>query len=266
MGTLSLTCLGTADGWPCADRAHAAFLYQFGSATLLVDCGEPAGRAYKASGLDYDRLDGIFLSHLHFDHIGGLFMLVQGLWLEGRTRPMPIHLPAEGIEPIRKMLETAYLFPDLLPFPLRFTGLSPDSPVTANGVRVTAFPTTHLDRLRRRFQARHPRPFAAFCFLLEGHGLRVAHSADLGCVEDLAPLLAQPVDLLVCELAHFELEDLTRFLCQRSVGRVVFVHLSRTLREDDASTRARLAAGLGQIPFVIARDGERMTLNASGAE
>src|ERR1051325_11930468 len=40
MAEFSLTCFGVGDGWPCADRKHAAFLYRFGHATILIDCGE----------------------------------------------------------------------------------------------------------------------------------------------------------------------------------------------------------------------------------
>ena len=47
-----------------------------------MDCGETVSGGYKATGLDYDTIDRIFISHLHSDHIGGFFMLMQGFWLE----------------------------------------------------------------------------------------------------------------------------------------------------------------------------------------
>ena len=84
MKKFSLTCLGVGDGWPCADRRHAAFLYRFGKTTLLVDCGEPVDASLRAHGVKPDAVDRILISHLHSDHIGGFFMLMQGFWLEGR--------------------------------------------------------------------------------------------------------------------------------------------------------------------------------------
>ena len=104
MGILKLTCLGTGDGRVSVDRGHSAFLYELAGATLLMDCGEPVSRRLKAAGVKADDLDCIFLSHLHCDHSGGLFMLMQGLWLDQRRRNLMLHLPAEGIEPIRNML------------------------------------------------------------------------------------------------------------------------------------------------------------------
>ena len=35
--------------------------------------------SYKASGLSYDLIDAIFLSHLHSDHVGGFFMLSSAI-------------------------------------------------------------------------------------------------------------------------------------------------------------------------------------------
>lgn len=263
MGSLSLTCLGTGDGWPSADRGHAAFLYRWEGAAFLVDCGEPVTRSCKAIGLAPDLIDRILISHLHFDHVGGFFLMVQGLWLEGRRRPLITHLPAEGIEPVRRMLDAGYLLPDLLPYRLELAPVDPAVPIVVGPVRVTAFPTTHLDGLRRRLGRVHPQPFAAFSFLFEAPGCRVAHSADIGAVHDLDPLLTQPVDLLVCELAHIDLEQLGALLRTRPVRRVLFMHLARIWQADLDATRRRLAAALGDLPFAIAEEGEVVRVDAA---
>jgi ribonuclease Z len=118
MQKLSLTCFGVGDGWPCHDRNHASFFYRFGRTSVLVDCGEPVDGRFKASGLSYDLFDGILLSHMHADHVGGLFMLLQGAWLEGRKKALPIHMPRGAISALKRMLEATFLFKELLPFDL----------------------------------------------------------------------------------------------------------------------------------------------------
>jgi hydroxyacylglutathione hydrolase len=40
--------------------------------TLLIDCGHTAPRALFELGIGLDQLDGILITHLHADHIGGL--------------------------------------------------------------------------------------------------------------------------------------------------------------------------------------------------
>ena len=123
MAECSIRCFGVGDGWPCADRHHSSFLYQLGETSILIDCGEPVSGSYKASGLSYDAIDQILLSHLHSDHVGGFFMLMQSFWLEARTKPLTVCLPKDGIKPIQRLLELSTVFPELLDFKLKFAAL-----------------------------------------------------------------------------------------------------------------------------------------------
>jgi ribonuclease BN (tRNA processing enzyme) len=251
-----LNCFGVGDGWPSAERSHSAFLYRFKTSALLVDCGEPVSRTFKASGLDYDLIDHLFLSHLHFDHVGGFFMLIQSFWLEGRKKELHVHAPADGIGPLRETLRAGCLFDELLPFRLRFEPLKTSQAVEAGQTRVTPFPTTHLSHLRDLFRAKYPQAYEAFCFLIESDDCRIAHSADLGAAEDLAPLLEKPVDLLVCELAHMDPEELFPFLRARPIGRICFIHLSRDCRGRLGEVQALAKDMLKPIPVSFAEDGD----------
>src|SRR5438876_6155628 len=118
MQSFSVRCFGVGDGTASAGRNHSSYLYQVGEVCLLVDCGEPVSRSFKLSGLNYELIDRILISHLHADHIGGLFMLLQGFWLENRKKDLHIHLPADAIQPLRQMLQASFLFEELLPFRL----------------------------------------------------------------------------------------------------------------------------------------------------
>jgi ribonuclease Z len=254
----SVKCFGTGDGWPCDDRNHAAFLYQLGGTSLLVDCGDGVDRSYKASGLSYNHFDAILLSHLHSDHFGGLFMLLQGCWLERRRKPLNVYLPKGAIRPLREMLNAAYLFDEVLPFRLELKPLVEKRPMHVGGTTVTSFRTSHLDGYRDEFRNRHRVDYNAYCFLLEAGGQRIGHSADLGKPEDLAPLLTKPLDLLVCELAHIAPAKLFRVLQKHSIGRVAFVHVARAYREELAKTRRLASKMLPHIPHGFAQDGDEV--------
>ena len=256
----SLTCFGVGDGQACGDRFHSSFLYQLGEASVLIDCGEPISRSFKASGLSYDRIDRIFLSHLHSDHVGGFFMLMQAFWLEQRGKPLTVHAPRDGIAPLRRMLRAGYLFDELFQFPLRFAGLKAGQPVRIGEARVTPFPTTHLERLRKSFQRKYPGSYAAFSFLIEAGGRRIAHSADLGAPEDLDPLLEKPVDLLVCELAHFTPQALFRYLRGKPVKRVVFIHVGGPFWKDLVATSRLAGKMLPGVNCTFARDGQTIQI------
>jgi len=221
----TLQALGTGDGWAGEDRGHSAFLYRLEGGTLLVDCGEPVSRRLRAAGVAPDELDAILLSHLHCDHVGGFFMLMQGFWLDKRTRDLPVHLPAEGA------FETGQ-------------------------IKITPHPTSHLDQLREHFSAKYPAAFEAFSFVLETPYATIAHSADIGAVEDLEPLLQKPVDLLLCELAHVKPPELFEYLAQKEISQVAFTHISRPYREDLAATQSAATTALGGMRHVFLSDGE----------
>ena len=259
----SLKCFGVGDGRPSGQRLHSSFLYRFPDQAILIDCGEPIGRSYKASGFDYDLVDRILLSHLHFDHVGGLFMLMQGFWLEGRKKLLQVHAPGDGIEPIRKMLQAGCIFEELFPFPIRYEPLEADRPIVSGATRITAYPTTHLAGLQARFQAKYPQRFEAFSFLIESGGLRIGHSADIGAVTDLAPLVEKPLDLLVCELAHINPEELFRYLASREIGRIVFIHLAQEWVDDLVRLEALAGDVLGKERVAWPRDGDEFEIGVA---
>jgi ribonuclease BN (tRNA processing enzyme) len=228
----SVICFGTGDGAPCEDRNHASFLYRLGKTNILIDCGESVDRSYKARGLSYNAIDAIFLSHLHSDHIGGFFMFMQGMWLERRRKPLKVYLPGKAIKPLRQMLDTVFLFKEALPFRLELTALEENKKVNIRDVRIRPFHTTHLEGTRAQFGKKYRADFSAYCFLLEHKGIRIGHSADLGQPEDLAPLLANPLDLLVCELSHFTPTEILSYLRNRPIKQIAFVHIGRPYRQD----------------------------------
>jgi len=250
----TLQALGTGDGWAGEDRGHSAFLYRLEGGTLLVDCGEPVSRRLRAAGVAPDELDAILLSHLHCDHVGGFFMLMQGFWLDKRTRDLPVHLPAEGAEPIRRMLDASYIFEELTEFELQFRPI--EGAFETGQIKITPHPTSHLDQLREHFSAKYPAAFEAFSFVLETPYATIAHSADIGAVEDLEPLLQKPVDLLLCELAHVKPPELFEYLAQKEISQVAFTHISRPYREDLAATQSAATTALGGMRHVFLSDGE----------
>lgn len=260
MGKNALKVFGVGDGWPCADRNHASFLYRLDNVSILLDCGEPISRSYKASGLSYDLVDRIFLSHLHADHVGGFFMLMQSFWLEQRRKDLPVHMPAEGIKPFMQLLRMGLIFKELLQFRLNFEPLKIGKPVITGDVRVTPYPSTHLEQLRRSFQGRYPQDFAAFTFLIEKGKLRIGHSSDIGSPEDLEPLLRKPLDVLVCELAHFQPEDLFLYLQGRDIKQIYFMHLGRAYWENRKKIHTLAAKMMPDIPFAFLKDGQEVPL------
>ena len=103
-------------------------------------------------------------------------MLIQGAWLEARSRPLPIYLPGELIAPLKDWLDAVYLPASVIGFPLAYQAWEtlPGQQATLAGseVRVQASPTTHLDGLRALIDPAAHDQFRAYslAFRLAGDG------------------------------------------------------------------------------------------------
>ncbi|MBP5771537.1 MAG: ribonuclease Z [Bacteroidaceae bacterium] len=61
---------------------------------ILIDCGEGAQLQWRYTGLNWQRITHILLSHAHGDHVFGLPGLLSTMGLLGRTQPLFIHGPS----------------------------------------------------------------------------------------------------------------------------------------------------------------------------
>jgi ribonuclease BN (tRNA processing enzyme) len=253
----TIAFLGTSDGLPSPDRHHAALLLRLAGQTILLDCGEPVSHTLKRMAVDFNRIDAVLITHTHSDHVAGLPMLIQSMWLEQRTRPLPVWLPGRALAPLQRWLHACYLFDAQFGFRIRWHALSEHRAARVGAVRITAFRTSHLDATRRLFAKSHPGiGFEAFSLLIEAAGKRLAYSGDLGSAADLQPLLGRPLDLLVVELAHLEPDSLLAQLRDRPVRRVALTHLARTARAQLAELKPRLQRALRPARVSFAADGD----------
>ena len=257
----SVTFLGTSDGLQSPDRYHASLLLRLGGQTILLDCGEPCSHTLKRMGVNFNSLDAVIVKHTNTDHVGGLPMLLQSLWLEERTRPLPLWLPRHAISPFQEWMHACYLFEPLFRFRIQWRAISAGKASRLGGVRFRAFRTTHLDGVRSKFARKFPRvAFDPFCALFESGGKRIGYSADIGKPSDLAPLSKQPLDLLVVELAHFHPYDLIAFLRERKVKQVAVTHMAREARDRVSEVRALFAERLRSCRVRLVQDGETIRL------
>lgn len=258
MAVCSVKCFGVGDGYPSPERGHSGVLYRLGGTSLIVDCGDGFTARYEAAGLGYDLADAILLSHQHADHIGGYQMFLQSLWLRQRKKAVRVFMGKDGIKPLRKFCDAGYLFEELFGFDLSYTPLKSGKAFQVGSARVTPFRTTHLDGFGAELARKYRQSLDAFSFLIETPDHRIAHSADLGTPEDLAPLLQDDVDVLVCELAHFMPEQLFSFLEGEAIGKLVLVHLTAQLWANQPAVLAAAKARLPHTEIIIAQPGQEI--------
>src|SRR5574340_1184035 len=107
----SLIFLGTAGGGPVAHRAKSGILLDVNGRLSLIDCGGGVYQRFVDYGYEFKKLDRVFVSHTHPDHVSDLPLIVQAIYLTGRSEPFKIYVPNEFVEPCRNLLIATYLFP-----------------------------------------------------------------------------------------------------------------------------------------------------------
>ena len=73
------TILGTSSAIPTKERNHPAVYFQYGGEAFLFDCGEGTQRQIQLAELSFFKINRIFITHLHGDHVLGLPGLLQTL-------------------------------------------------------------------------------------------------------------------------------------------------------------------------------------------
>ncbi len=96
MTSVEVTFLGTTAGVPTKQRNHAAIHILYRSEnefSYLFDCGEGTQRQMLAAGINFMRINEIFITHWHADHFAGLLGLLETMNLEGREKPLAVFAP-----------------------------------------------------------------------------------------------------------------------------------------------------------------------------
>ncbi len=114
---MQLTILGNGAGGPFQGRNYTAQVLQVENHYFLIDCGEGAQHQLYRYRIPYDRINCIFISHLHGDHVFGLIGLLTSYCLKQRSRKLVIYSPPglqEMIETIARL--SGVIFPYLIEF------------------------------------------------------------------------------------------------------------------------------------------------------
>lgn len=99
--SFSVTILGNSSAKPTAGSHPSAQAVDFNEQYYLVDAGEGVQQQLVRYGINPLRLRGVFISHLHGDHVYGLFPLIATLGLYGKRTPLDVYAPA----PLGEILE-----------------------------------------------------------------------------------------------------------------------------------------------------------------
>ncbi|MEA3341593.1 MAG: MBL fold metallo-hydrolase [Chloroflexota bacterium] len=97
--------LGTAAVVPSEAHANTYMAVEGEGGFFLIDCAaRPLVRMHRA-GLAFERLRGLIITHFHPDHVSGVPIMLNNIWLLGRTDPLPIYGLQDVVERFEAMMD-----------------------------------------------------------------------------------------------------------------------------------------------------------------
>lgn len=99
MQKFDIHILGCGAALPTPRRLSSAQVVNIREKLFMLDCAEGTQMALRRTHLNFSRLQAIFLTHLHGDHVFGLIGLLSTFGLLGRTRDLHVYGP-HGLQDI----------------------------------------------------------------------------------------------------------------------------------------------------------------------
>lgn len=232
--SVRLTVLGSATPYPSAENPCSGYLVSSGDTHVWVDAGSgtlgPLQRPVRL-----DRLDAIWISHLHADHSADLLTAYYGLLYAdiSLAAPIPLYCPPGTADrlagfltntPARSPIESAFAV----------TELHDGHQAVVGSLRLTSRAVAH--------------GIPAFAVRVDAATGSLVYSGDTAPCPSLTEL-ARECDVLLCEAesaeapsdeeqVHHTPEECGATAAASAAGRLIVTHVGRALTPHQAVTRA----------------------------
>ncbi|MEA5004569.1 MAG: MBL fold metallo-hydrolase [Christensenella sp.] len=174
---MKATVLGWCGGFPRGGQATCSVLVETPEGAVLLDCGSGSlSNFFRVS--DVDRLHGVLLSHLHYDHIGDLgclqYSINHALRVGLRKKKLPVHAPKTPVD-MWKTIQYPYTESFVL-----CDGMT----IEMAGMKITVKKVNHT--------------IECYAFRLERNGKSIVYFTDTTYLPD-AHIFVNGADLFFCE-------------------------------------------------------------------
>lgn len=168
--TFKVTILGSGSAKPSITKHHSAQVVNLYEQHYLVDCGEGTQNRLLRAGVSPLKINAVFISHLHGDHVFGLFPLISSMGLMGRKVPLHVFAPRP--------------FDEIMAYHFRYFDTELPFEVVWHEVHTTAHELLYENNVMEVWSVplRHRVPTAGFLFREKTPGLNVRKEkiAELG--------------------------------------------------------------------------------------
>ena len=181
----TLTVLGTASAMPISERFQSAQVLSVRERLFLIDCGEGVQLQMVRYGISIEKIESVFISHIHGDHVFGLFGFLSTLGMKKRTAPLDVYGPL-SLGSILNFYKAFFSQGNV--YEIRFHPLSMKKPEVIYGAKafeILAFPLNHkIETFGYLFREKEPQ-FNVCKEDVERYGLTLTEIGKLKKGEDV---------------------------------------------------------------------------------
>lgn len=215
-----------------------------GDQCYLFDAGAPVAEALTQLRIPFSAVRGIFISHLHGDHLDGLIHLVDLMCWYYRDCSPVIYLPGQsGINAMKCWLDMLEVSCERVS---NFVDISGGMLYQDDNITVTAVRNRHLTGEKR-----------SYGFLIEAEGKHVFFTGDMGSGFDdyMALFEKETFDLVFCEAAHGLLTEKAENLCRIQTKQLCLYHIY-----SDFNTAKVIAQFRERMPYPVVTGYDEMEI------
>ncbi len=174
-----ITILGCGAATPTQRLSPTAQFVSIHDHSFLIDCGEGTQMRIRQMGFKMQKIEAIFISHLHGDHFFGLIGLLSTFSLLGRTKELSIIAPKD-LEPW--IFQTLRISDSYLTFQVQFVATEKNQSGTiyeTDFLTVKAVPVKHRIACHAFLFSEKPHPLKIHKSAIEEHQLGIEDMVQL---------------------------------------------------------------------------------------
>ncbi len=222
---MEIIFIGTGSGKTSLTRNHSALLISSQNTKLLVDAGDGISKALLLSGINYNSINDIIISHFHPDHLSGLPSLLNQMKMNRREKPLNIFCPGDP-KVLKNYIETTLVFFKRLGFNVNLLALN-ESEIKLNDEM--SFKTKKNSHLKK-YSDEKPVGVVliSLSVLFTVKDKNILYTGDVGSPADLYLFKEKP-DIIISEITHISKNDIITALEKLNPKMLIVTHIEDNL-------------------------------------